>query len=80
MLYIVLLTTLLSESFYIVHKLYALFHTVYHFSHSMYIHGVNDVRQTETHSAEPLVPETSALDLRWLVKSSKVMSLEQKRF
>ena len=63
MLYIVLLTTLLSESFYVVHKLCSLFHTVYHFSHSMYVHGVNDVRQTATHAAEPLVPETSALEL-----------------
>jgi len=25
------------------------------------VHGVNDVRQTEIHSAEPLVPEPSAL-------------------
>jgi len=64
MLHVVLLTTLLSESFYVVHKLYALFHTEYHFSHSVYIHGVNDVRQTATHAAEPLVPEISALDLR----------------
>jgi len=44
----------------------------------MYIHGVNDVRQTEIDTAEPLVPETSALDLRWLLK--KVMSIQQKRF
>ena len=26
--------------------------------------GVNDVRQTEIDAAEPLVPETSAVDLR----------------
>ena len=30
----------------------------------MYIHEVNDVRQTEIDAAEPLVPETSAVDLR----------------
>jgi hypothetical protein len=35
----------------------------------MCLHGVNDVRQTEIDAAEPLVPETSALDLRWLLKS-----------
>ena len=28
-----------------------------HFSQLFNIHGVNDVRQTETHTAEPLVPE-----------------------
>ena len=46
----------------------------------MYIHEVNDVRQTEIDAAEPLVPETSAVDLRWLLKSRKVMSLPHKRF
>jgi len=45
----------------------------------MYIHGVN-VRQTEINAGEPLVPETSALDLRWFLKSRKVMSLQQNRF
>jgi len=76
----VLLTTLLNKSYYIIHKLNAVIHTVYHLSHSMYIHGVNDVRQTEINAAEPFVPETSALDLRWLLKSRKVMSRQQKRF
>jgi len=28
-----------------------------HFSQLLNIHGVNDVRQTEIHTAEPLVPE-----------------------
>ena len=77
-LYIALLTTLLNKSYYIIHNLYAVIHIVYHFSHSMYIHGVNDVRQTEIDAAEPLVPVTSALDLRWLLKSRVVMSLQQK--
>ena len=27
------------------------------------VHGVNDVRQTEIHTAEPLVPEPSAFDV-----------------
>ena len=56
------------------HNLSAVIHTVYHFSHSMYIHGVNDVRQTEIDAAEPLVPETSALDLRWFLKSRKIVT------
>jgi len=30
----------------------------------VYIYRVNDVRQTEIDAAEPLVPETSAVDLR----------------
>jgi len=30
-----------------------------HFSQLLNIHGVNDVRQTELHAAEPLVPEPS---------------------
>jgi hypothetical protein len=40
-----------------------------YFSQLLKIHGVNDVRQTEIHTAEPLVPEPSALTLRWLLKS-----------
>jgi len=50
-------------------KLYAVIHSMYHFRHSVYKPGVNDVRQTEIDAAGPLVPETSALDLRWLLKS-----------
>jgi hypothetical protein len=38
-----------------------------HPSQLLNIHGVNDVRQTEIHTAEPLVPEP--LKLRWLLKS-----------
>ena len=34
-----------------------------HFSQLLNVHGVNDVRQTEIHSAESLVPEPSAFDL-----------------
>ena len=45
--------------------------------HSMYIHEVNDVRQTEIDAAEPLVSETSAVDLRWLLKSSYVTPTEK---
>jgi len=35
------------------------------------VHGVNDVRQAEIHTAELLVPELSALEVRWLLKSLK---------
>jgi hypothetical protein len=31
-----------------------------HFSQLLKINGVNDVKQTDIHSAEPLVPEPSA--------------------
>jgi hypothetical protein len=34
-----------------------------HFSQLLILHGVNDVRQIEIHTAEPLVPEPSALRL-----------------
>jgi len=63
-IYIALLTTLLNKSYYIIHKLNAVIPTVYELSHSIYIYRVNDVRQTEIDAAEPLVPETSAVDLR----------------
>jgi len=36
------------------------------------VHSVNDVRQTEIHTAEPLVSEPSALRLSWLLKTYKV--------
>jgi len=34
------------------------------FSRLLHVHGINDVRQTEVHTAESLVPETSAFELR----------------
>ena len=40
-----------------------------HFSHLLTVGGVSDVRQTDTHTAEPLVPEPSVLGLKWLLKS-----------
>ena len=30
-----------------------------HFSHLLKIHGINDVSQTELHTAEPLLPKPS---------------------
>jgi len=35
-----------------------------HFSQLLNIHGINDVRQTEIHTAEPLVPELSAFEVK----------------
>ena len=34
-----------------------------HFSQLLNVHGVNDVRQTDIHTAGPLVLETSALEV-----------------
>jgi hypothetical protein len=34
-----------------------------HFSQLLIVPGVNDVRQTEIHTAEPLVPELSASEV-----------------
>ena len=33
------------------------------FSQLLNVHGVNDVRQTEIHTAEPLVPEPGAFEV-----------------
>ena len=40
-----------------------------HFSHLLNIHGVNDVRQTEIHTAEPLVPDPSAFKVEMATES-----------
>ena len=37
----------------------------------MKLHGVNDVRQTEIHTAEQQVPEPSAFALELAIKESK---------
>jgi hypothetical protein len=39
-----------------------------HFSRQFKAPGVNDVRQTEIHTAEPLVLRSVPLRLRWLLK------------
>jgi hypothetical protein len=33
-----------------------------HFSQLLNVHGINDVRQREIHTAEPLVPEPSVFE------------------
>jgi hypothetical protein len=42
-----------------------------HFSQLLNIHGVNDVRQTEVHTAEPLVPEPSAFEIEMAIEKLK---------
>jgi len=41
------------------------------FSQLLNIHGVNDVRQTELHTAEPLVPETRAFEVDLSIEKLK---------
>jgi len=38
-----------------------------HFSKLLNVHGVIDVRQTELHTAEPIVPEPSAFEVEWAI-------------
>ena len=42
-----------------------------HFSQLLNVHGVNDVRQMEIHTAEPLVPEPSAYKVDMAIKKLK---------
>jgi hypothetical protein len=39
-----------------------------YFSQQLNVHGVNDVRQTDIHTAEPPVPERSAFDLEMAIE------------
>ena len=43
----------------------------HHFSQLLNIHGVSDGRQTEIHTAEPLVPETCAFEVELAVAKLK---------
>ena len=42
-----------------------------HFSQLLNVHAVNDVRQTEIHTAEPMVPEPSAFDIGMAIEMLK---------
>jgi hypothetical protein len=42
-----------------------------HFSQLLNIHGVNDVRQTEAHTAQPLVPKPSAFEVEMAIEKLK---------
>ena len=51
-----------------------------HFSQLLNIHGVKDVRQTELHTAEPLVSEPSAFEVQLAIeklKSHKSSGIDQ---
>jgi hypothetical protein len=37
----------------------------------MYVHGDNDVRHTEIHTAKPLVPEPSTLEIQMGIEKLK---------
>jgi len=39
-----------------------------HFSQLLHVRGVSDVRQTETHTAEPLVPVPSAFEVELAIE------------
>jgi hypothetical protein len=43
-----------------------------HFSQLLNVHGVNGVRQTAIHIAEPLVPESSADEVELAIEKQKV--------
>ena len=42
-----------------------------HFSQLLNVHGVNNVRQTEIHTAEQLMPELSAFEVEWAIEKLK---------
>jgi len=46
------------------------------FSQLLNAHGVNDVRHTEIHTAEPLVPETSAFEVEMAIEKLNVTNHE----
>ena len=41
------------------------------FSQLFHVHGVSDVRQTERHTAEPLVPEPNAFEREMAIEELK---------
>jgi hypothetical protein len=43
----------------------------HHFSQLLNVHGVNDVRHTEIHTAEPLVPEPSTVEFEMAIEKLK---------
>jgi len=50
-----------------------------YFSQLLNVHGVNDVRQTEIHTAEPLVPEPSAFELEMSIENFTFSLLKAKK-
>ena len=43
-----------------------------YFSQLLIVHGVNDVRQSEIHTAEPLVSQPSVFEVELAIKKSEV--------
>jgi len=43
-----------------------------HFSQLFNVHYISDVRQTEIHTAEPLVPEASAFEIEVVIEELKI--------
>jgi hypothetical protein len=39
-----------------------------HFTELFHVHGVKDVRQTEIHTAEPIVPEPSTFEFELVIE------------
>jgi len=50
-----------------------------YFSQMLNVHGVNDVRQTEIHTEEPLVPEPNAFEFKLAIelRSRKLLGTDQ---
>jgi hypothetical protein len=51
-----------------------------HFSQLLNVHGVNEVRQAETQTAEPLVPEPSVIEVELAIeklRSQKSPGIDQ---
>jgi len=48
-----------------------------YFSQLLNVHGINDVRQTEIHTAEPLVPEPSACEFELPIEKLKKITNHQ---
>jgi hypothetical protein len=46
-----------------------------HFSHLLNVHGVNDVRQTEIRTAEPLVPQPSTFEFELAIEKLRSHTL-----
>jgi len=49
------------------------------FSQLLNAHGVNDVRQREIRTAEPLMPEPSAFELEMTIKKLKKTQITKRR-
>jgi len=50
-----------------------------YFSQHLNVNGVNDVRQTEIHKAEPLVPEPSAFEIQMSIENFTFSVLKSKK-